>query len=314
MDNNILTIVTPTFNRAANLPKLYESLKKQDKVTFKWLLIDDGSTDNTSDLAKDWINDSSRKFEMLYQYKENGGKQTALNLAYKSIDTPLTFIVDSDDWLTEDAVSTIYYYWDKYKDTSNLCGFSFWRVFPDGRVNGMPFAEDELVASFFETRILTNDGSDKAEVWYTEAMKSYAFPEYDGEKYYPEDGVWLRITRNQNMVHINKGIYYGDYLEGGITDANIKRRMRGWPRGMTHRSLVYLDNPCKTKMLIKHTLLYIMYGHFGWFDADKNVTDKNNKPANRGYTFKKLYDDTPRKGLFLLCFMPACILGWWYSR
>lgn len=296
-----LTILTPTYNRKNYLPKLYDSLRNQTCYDFTWLIIDDGSTDGTDELCSQWTS-NCQFFKISYYKKPNGGKQTALNYAYQYIDTKLTFIVDSDDWLTEDAVSTILTYDKKYSQVPNLCGYSFWRLFPDGRVNGKEFAQNELRCTFFESRILTNDGSDKAEVWYTNILRNNPFPEYPNEKCYPEDGLWLKLSGPYDMIHINKGIYIGDYLEGGLTDMTISKRIHNWPKGMVDRSKVYLEynqngRHCTPKTLIKHSLLYVLYGLFG-----------------AKYKMKQLYKDCPRKGLFILCLIPGLLLGLWYSK
>ena len=96
----LLTILTPTYNRAGMLPQLYNSLKKQACKDFEWVIVDDGSTDNTQEVVKAWLLGSD--FPIRYFYKENGGKHTALNYAVQKIESELTFIVDSDDTLTID--------------------------------------------------------------------------------------------------------------------------------------------------------------------------------------------------------------------
>ena len=125
-----LTILTPTYNREKNLSILYESLKKQACQDFCWLLIDDGSQDNTETLAQGWLQE--REISMEFLKKENGGKHTALNLGLDRIETELTFIVDSDDWLPENAVEIILRYHEKYREVQGLCGYSFLRFYPDG--------------------------------------------------------------------------------------------------------------------------------------------------------------------------------------
>ena len=92
----MLTILTPTYNRYHTLNKLYESLEKQSKKNFEWMIIDDGSTDNTEEIVSRWI-EFQKSFKIIYIKKENGGKHTALNEGFKNVQTPLTFIVDSDD-------------------------------------------------------------------------------------------------------------------------------------------------------------------------------------------------------------------------
>ena len=128
----LLTILTPTYNRAGMLPQLYNSLKKQACKDFEWVIVDDGSKDNTQEVVKAWLLGSD--FPIRYFYKENGGKHTALNYAVQKIESELTFIVDSDDALTIDAVETILRYHRKYENRSNICGYAFLRSYPNGKI------------------------------------------------------------------------------------------------------------------------------------------------------------------------------------
>ncbi len=81
MENKIqLTIFTPAYNRAHTLPRTLDSLKRQQNKNFIWLIIDDGSTDNTKELVDKWLKDDYG-FEIVYIYKENGGMHTAHNVA-----------------------------------------------------------------------------------------------------------------------------------------------------------------------------------------------------------------------------------------
>ena len=89
----ILTIFTPAYNRAHTIGRTYESLKKQNCKEFIWLIIDDGSTDNTSELVEQWKNESCG-FEIRYIYKENGGMHTAHNIAYENIDKCVVYIIE----------------------------------------------------------------------------------------------------------------------------------------------------------------------------------------------------------------------------
>ena len=111
--DKILTVFTPAYNRAYTLYKCYESLTRQTNKDFKWMIIDDGSTDNTSDLVAKWKEESD--FEIIYIYKQNGGMHTAHNTAYENIDTELNVCIDSDDYLTDDAVEIIVTEWEKIR-------------------------------------------------------------------------------------------------------------------------------------------------------------------------------------------------------
>lgn len=255
-----ITILTPTFNRGSLLPRLYESLKNQTDLEFHWLVIDDGSTDDTVEILKKWK--SENRVNMEYIHKKNGGKHTAINLAMKIINTDLTFIVDSDDWLPNDSIEIVKLYFDKFKNDKDICGISFWRCFPDGTPNGRVFPKDELKETFLDCRIKRHIDGDKAEVFYTKCLKKYPFPEFADEKYYPEDGIWMRMSEKYEMIHVNRCIYMGDYLEGGVTRSGRYMRIRKWPRGMVDRARVYIQSECDFLTKVKQVMLYITYGTF----------------------------------------------------
>lgn len=287
-DCSCITVITPTYNRVDLLPRLYESLLAQTNQNFEWLVVDDGSTDKTDGLIQRYCRENAIKISYIKQ--ENAGKHTALNRGIACIESELTFIVDSDDYLPPDAVEIILSYHHKYKNTPGLCGYSFLRCHQDGRVNTAYFPEDEKIASYLETRINGNIGGDKAEVFYTDILKKYPFPVYEGEKYMPEDAVWMQMSGPYQMVHINRNVYICDYLEGGLTNTGRKMKIHS-PRGMVLRSKIYLDDK-KTclKVRIKMMILYIIYGHF----AD--------------YSPGELFTQAHNRGLWLVCYIPASLV------
>lgn len=254
-----LTILTPSYNRAALLPRLYESLKKQSCKQFEWLLVDDGSHDETGQLAADW--QAENRIAFRYVRKENGGKHTALNAGIASVETKLVFIVDSDDWLPENAVETILRYHERYKEREGICGYSFLRFYPDGQVNEAFFPENEKVDTYVNVRINGHIGGDKAEVFFADILKRYPFPVFGAEKFLPEDLVWVQLSGPYKMVHINECIYISEYLEGGLTKSGRKMKLRS-PRGMMARSFAYLqDETVDGRTKLKMALLYDVYGH-----------------------------------------------------
>lgn len=290
-----ITILTPTYNRAAYLPRLFESLKAQTNRDFLWLVVDDGSEDDTENLIASY---GQQGVELRYIRQENGGKHTALNRGIAEIQSELTFIVDSDDYLPENAVETVLAYHEKYRGTPGLCGYSFLRCHSDGRVNTAYFPSDELIGSYAKVRINGDIGGDKAEVFYTEILKKYPFPVFQGEKFMPEDAVWMQMSGPYQMVHMNKNIYYCDYLEGGLTNTGRRMKVHS-PRGMILRSKVYLDDPAiRMKVKVKMMLLYQVYGRFA------------------GLSARELRRDTGEKALWYLCKAPAFIiwLVWRYLQ
>lgn len=290
-----ITIITPTYNRADLLPRLYESLCGQSCMDFEWMVIDDGSQDGTEALIQRYLRENV--IPVIYEKQQNAGKHTALNRGIAKITSELTFIVDSDDYLMPDAVKTILSYHEKWRNTDDLCGYSFLRCHQDGRVNTAYFPEDEKLDTYLSVRINGNIGGDKAEVFYTDILRKYPFPVFEGEKYMPEDVVWMRMSGPYRMLHVNKSIYVCDYLGGGLTQTGRRMKIHS-PRGMMLRSEIYLDTE-KTcgKVKMKMMLLYQIYGRFA------------------GYEPSALLKKTSRKGLWLICYLPSCILyGKWKKK
>lgn len=284
----LLTILTPTYNRAKELQRLYDSLKKQSCRMFEWLIVDDGSEDDTQVKVREW--QMEKNLRVQYFRKENGGKHTALNAGIAMIHTPLTFIVDSDDWLPDDAVEIIRKYHEKYREASGLCGYSFLRFYPDGRVNDSFFPENEKVDTYVNVRINGGIAGDKAEVFRTEILKKYPFPVYGDEKFLPEDLVWVQMSGPYRMVHINECIYISEYLEGGLTKSGRRMKMKS-PEGMMKRSLAYLeDKEVRLKVKVKMMLLYQVYG----------------KVAE--YQDIQLREKLSGKLLYWVCWVPAAVL------
>lgn len=256
----MITVLTPTFNREGVLRSLWDSLQKQTVKDFEWLVVDDGSTDGTKNLITQLQEKSD--FPIRYIYKSNGGKHTALNVGIQTICSELTFIVDSDDCVTDDAVESILKIHKKYRSQNNICGYAFLRAFPDGKVNGKKFDVNEKIGSYIDVRVNGDDtGADKAEVFKTHCLKEFPFPEYPNEKFLGEDLVWVRMARKYEMVHINKAIYVGNYLEDGLTNNRRKHNIAS-PVGCMHRAEEFMESDLKTRYRIKGGLQYIVYGRF----------------------------------------------------
>jgi len=284
----MLTILTPTFNRKKRLMDLYGSLFSQTDKDFTWLVVDDGSNDNTEAMIAGLA--SEAPFPIRYIYKENGGKHTALNVGVSAIESELTFIVDSDDILDEEAVAVIRRYHEQYRHEAMLCGYAFLRRYPDGKINGKQFKPDEKLAFYIDERINGHDTqADKAEVFFTECLKEFPFPEYPGEKFLGEDMVWIRMSLKYKMLHVNKAIYIGNYLPDGLTH-NRRRLNIVSPIGCMQRGREYMRRELKLRYRIKGGLQYVIYGRFA------------------GFSGKALYNQSDYKLLVLLLLLPGTIL------
>lgn len=283
-----LTVLTPAYNRRKGLQKLFESLLAQTNKNFEWLIVDDGSTDDTSLFVQQWV--SCKEFSVRYYKKENGGKHTALNYSLDKISTPLVFIVDSDDYLTSDAVDVIYEKYSLYKSEKDLCGLSFLRTKPDGSGYLSPQLPcDDIKSTYCECRVNGGLEGDMAEVWFTDKLREFPFPEFEGEKFLGEDTVWVKISGKYKMRFFNKAIYVSEYLGDGLT-RNRRRHNIQSPRGCVARAEAFLSSDVDFKHKVKSMLQYFIYGRFA------------------GESFAWLLRNSQSKALAVICAVPAAVI------
>lgn len=268
-----LTILTPTFNRKKELLYLYNSLIKQTSLDFVWIIIDDGSNDDTISMIKKM---RTKKFDIEYVYKDNGGKHTALNVGFSMLNTELVGIVDSDDSLTPDAVETIVYYWKKYKCNDKISGLVFKKSHNNGKDITEKFKKKEFVDNYNKYIINNKIKGDKFEIFKSEIISKYRYPEFKGEKFCGEGVLWSKISRNYDMVFVDKSIYLCEYLNGGLTNSGRKMRLMNPLGGMFHSS-EYLDTQYSVKVRIKNAILYLIYGFFAKKNIIKIIKNSKNK-------------------------------------
>ena len=281
----LVTVLTPAYNRCNELSALYRSLEEQTCKNFEWLIVDDGSTDDTQAFVEKLK--ARADFAIKYIYKANGGKHTAVNAGVGQIETELTFIVDSDDILTPDAIETILSYHKKYGLDEKLCGYAFLRQFTDGKVNGKLFEPDEKIGTYIACRINADDTmADKAEVFYTRCLREYPFPEFAGEHFLGEDIVWIRMALKYSMVHINHAIYVGDFADSGLTK-NRRRYNINSPLGCVARAKEFMRPQLRLRYRIKGAVQYVVYGCFA------------------GKTISGLMAETPYRLLTACCILPG---------
>ena len=217
-----LTIFTPTYNREKYLSRLYESLKKQKFKDFEWLIIDDESTDNTIELIKKFINEKN-EFQINFVRIEHGGKHRALNKAFDIAKGEYFFIVDSDDYIADDAVEKIYEWIEETRDIEYLAGFSGLRRSESGISGGKPLVNKQgwIDASNLE-RLKYQLLGEKAEVYRTEILRKHKFPEFENEYFVSEDVCWNAIAHEGYKLRwYNHVIYIFEYLDTGLTKSKI---------------------------------------------------------------------------------------------
>lgn len=265
----MISIFTPTYNRGYILPELYASLCRQTCRDFEWLVVDDGSTDNTEALVQGWM--SENKINLRYIRQDNGGKHIAINRGVKEAKGELFFIVDSDDRLTDDAVEWIAGKSAETVNNTELAGISGLRIHPNGEKIGGGAKFNPIVADAIEIREKYHITGDLAEVYKTSVLRKFPFPEIEGEKFCSEGLIWNRIAMaGLKLKYYYKPLYVCSYLEDGLTASRIKCRINSPHYSMLLYSegLKYKGLNIKTK--IKYGILYWRYSQ----KANMSLTKK----------------------------------------
>lgn len=219
--------MTPTYNRAKLLNNVFESLMRQTCDKFEWIVVDDASVDNTEQVIRN-MKEKCHKFNIIYIKQEHGGKHRAVNRALEIANGEMFFIVDSDDYITDDAIENIFS-WDKsITNKREYCGIAGLRISNAGKIWGgdVGFSSSYIDATSFE-REKYNLLGDKAEIFYTDIMKKYPFPEFENEYFVTEAVCWDAMAADGYKVRwFNKPIYICEYLEDGLTN-NGANELRG---------------------------------------------------------------------------------------
>ncbi|KAA6312514.1 putative glycosyltransferase EpsJ [termite gut metagenome] len=217
----LTTVFTPTYNRESYLKILFNSLQEQTNKNFEWILVDDGSTDNTSEIADEIKRKANFSFH--YYKKENGGKHTAINLAMKYAKGEMFFCVDSDDYLGSNAIKMINEYYPQIKDSDKICAVTFLRHHHDGTPMGTQKNPTNLVTNFQAYRFQYGIEGERAEVVKTEILRNYPFPVFGNEKLCTEGVVWNRIAKKYDSLYIAnvEPIYFCEYLPDGLTKGGV---------------------------------------------------------------------------------------------
>ncbi len=226
------TVFTPAYNRAYCLERLYQSLKRQSFRDFEWIIIDDGSTDNTEEVVNGFLRENNF-FPIRYRKVQNGGKHRAFNIAVQMAEGELFTCVDSDDFLTDDALEIS----DRIERSipteekekyAGVCGL---RGYPDLKAIGNSILESDVADMTYLQRIRKKLLGDRSEVIYTEIWKRFPFEEFEGESFLTEATSLFKMSDCGLMLRFfNHIIKITEYLPDGLT-ANSASRFQSSPRG-----------------------------------------------------------------------------------
>lgn len=218
MNNRILTIFTPTYNRAYTLTRLFESLQEQSCKNFEWLVCDDGSNDNTDKLMEHFI-DKAVGFRIKYLKQSHGGKHRAQNKAIQYAQGEYFLTCDSNKCLATNAVESILRMFDTVDGSQKICGVGGYRANFKGQVYGGTLPENTIFLDCTNLeREKYNLSGDKASAFYTDLLRKYPFPEFEDE-YFISESAWLTpmAMDGYQIRWFPRILVYGEYTEDGLT-------------------------------------------------------------------------------------------------
>lgn len=270
---NKIVILTSSYNRVKTLPKLYDSLKKQNHKKFDWLIVDDGSQDETETLVSEIVNDNIINVKYLYQ--DNSGKAKALNYGFEQADYASVFVVvDSDDYLLPTAVETIADYLEKFENDNEIGAFFFYYKTPDGKVikpSGITIESDIILTRYHYNNIYKlNDG---CVCYLNRSVKEYKYPEYEDEKYIGPTVIQLEMAKKYKILFSSKVVGVAEYLEGGLSKSGRQLRLKN-PLGMMHYCNLMISPEASVVTQIKYAISiwpYARNANKTFFDVLKMV-------------------------------------------
>lgn len=286
--DKLVTFFTPTYNRAHILHRCYESLCGQENFNFKWLVVDDGSSDGTEERVREWISRENR-FEIQYIYKENGGLHTAFNLAVERADTEVFVCFESDDIFTPDAISIIEKTWAEIQET-NCVGFISLCKDMNGNLMGGTYPENIKTCLYREHRRIVP--GDKQYVFRTAALKKvFPMPSFPGEKYFDPKFRFFALDGIGPLAVTNEAFDLVDYQPDGLTNT-MMRQYYNSPNSFAEYRKLYMQLPDRSfRYRLRQNIHYVssccLAGKLG-----------------------RAIPESPKKSYTVLALLPGIVLAW----
>lgn len=278
----MLTIFTPAYNRAEELKRLYQSLLAQTSGDFEWLVIDDGSSDHTVSVMEGFM--AENRIRIRFYTQENGGKMRAHNRGVALAEGELFVCVDSDDWLEPGLVAQVMQDAPSV-EASNIGGMMYLCLDgTSGKIMGSAFPWERQVCAYFDVYHKYHVTGDKTIVYKTSIMRTFLFPEIEGEKFVPEALVYNRISEQYDLLCVNVPVACKEYLEGGYSKNYFNLCKRNPKAQMLYYKELYRKE--RTLYNVAAYNLYCIYGKVG---------------------FKKMIQGHPNGFLSLVMYLPTYV-------
>ncbi|MGJ1433087.1 glycosyltransferase family A protein [Sphingobacterium spiritivorum] len=268
----ILSIITPTFNRAYRIPQIYACLQNNPRSQFEWIIVDDGSVDNTTDLVVGWL--AEDKINIKYIKQQNKGKTAALVTGFASgLRGTYSLVLDSDDVLVSGFLKILQQ--DLISVSNDEIGLVYLKSDLEGNIIGSQFHINtgSYIDVYFGPQ--KTDG-DKLFVIKTPIYKNSLVPPFDSEKLIPEGVFYLNMSLYGSLIFKNKVLYAGDYLEDGLSH-NVLKLAADNIQGFIFEKQILQKQTLGFKERIKNEIKYISYSFSGdrsWIDILKRSNRK----------------------------------------
>lgn len=254
-----MTIFTPTYNRGYIIGELYQSLLAQTSQDFCWLVVDDGSTDDTASVISGFIEEG--RLEITYLHQENGGKQRAHNTGVAACATELFFCVDSDDTLVSSAVQDVLELWGRCREDSSLAGVIAMRGRSVKEPMGTWFPKGLTRTTMWDLYYKWHHRGDTAPIYRTELLRAFPYVVEPSEKFIGETYVYHQIDQHYELAVLDKIIWICEYLPDGYT-SHVRQVTRENPRGYMRLKRLFLDYSDTFRLKAENTSLYLVGAYF----------------------------------------------------
>lgn len=271
-----ITVFTPAYNRGHLLDRVFQSLERQKGVEFEWIIVDDGSLDNTKTLVDVFRGRAS--FEVIYIWQENGGKHRAINRGVDAARGELFLVLDSDDYLVDGSLARIKQKWDSVRMDSKCMGISGNRIYHDGQVVGSKIPNGKLFCNFLDFRYKYHLDGDRGEAFRLDVFKEFPFPDFENEKFCPESLIWNRMAKKYAILYVDDDYVYCEYLESGLSSNSLRLRRES----PTYATLIYdelLDVQLPLTYWIRAGVNYWRFSSVSWRIFKINFLNNVFKPS-----------------------------------
>lgn len=285
----MISVFTATYNRADKLRELYASLQKQSFKDFEWVIVDDGSTDNTKEVIEEFIKNNDIKIN--YIYKENGGKMSAHNFGLDYVKGEIFVNIDSDDCAVEDCLKKVNESYKKIENNSEIGGIAFLDINKNTKeVIGSLFPKEEVVDTYYNIYNLYKVTGDKEFTFKTNVLREFKFPQFDNEKFIPEACLFNRLCKKYKIMFSNVPVIEIEYLENGYSN-NYFKLAKNNPKGQ----VLYYKELYELQPTLYNVAAYNMYSIFAKNGMIKTIKDHPSKVKSLIMYLPALYKAKTKK-------------------